>query len=454
MVSKLTKGVRSCQADLPLEPTIRVALRATDHAEIRTLDDYLWGDGELNAGRLRRHLVALMTSARIHRFTVRTSSVSGDDVLGREREIQHLQDLLAGSSCHLRAPRRYGKTTLLRTLSKVLHPRSLLLDLGEHGTPAGLAGHLLYEVRRRPEIVDVLREHDRFARLPTAAASSEAWAETIERELREQPDTPFDLITSLLAVLAESGIVLLVDEFSLFLRSLVDRDRRNAEALLDNLAQLRTRELDPLRMVVSGSTGLTAYIQFEGLEAVLADLVPVDVEPLEQAIAAMLAEELLLCGGLLPREEDIGEFLAHVGQPIPYFLHVLAGVLIDRVAPGSVLTRDEIGNAYDRGLMGIDSAEHFKPFRLEDRPYPVHLRGVARNVLTVLAHAPRPVQTAPLKTLAEEAEAVASPEDFVKLLSCLEEDFDLQQEDAGWSMRSKVISDRWRRFHPRSPLGN
>ena len=83
------------------------------------LASYLFSSGEINGPRLGRHLTMLRETGRLHRFTVRPGAFAeGADLVGRDGRIADLLKILETGSCHLRAPRRYGKTSLLRHLVK------------------------------------------------------------------------------------------------------------------------------------------------------------------------------------------------------------------------------------------------------------------------------------------------------------------------------------------------
>ena len=82
------------------------------------IDQYIYADGTFNPGRLGRQLSMLLEDGQIHRYSIRPGApVEGRDLVGRDEMLGRLQEGIAhGRSCHLRAPRRYGKTSVLRRL--------------------------------------------------------------------------------------------------------------------------------------------------------------------------------------------------------------------------------------------------------------------------------------------------------------------------------------------------
>jgi hypothetical protein len=444
-VTDLTRAAREVGATLERRLRIDVSMRQSADVESRQIKDYLWGDDSLNPARFKRHLQQLIAGRPIHTFRVRTNVVSGADLVGRDNTINELLERLTEGSCHLRAPRRYGKTSLLRRLSEKL-PSALRVDLGHVSSLPGLTAAILHEARSRPDANVALRSAEPLASLPPAGSSDDAFDEAVSEVMTRHRDAPLVLLIATLDGLARGEIILLLDEFSLFLRGLVKAGEEEARKQLAPLAELRRRTEAPLRWVVAGSTGLSSFIQFKGLQNELADLEPVEVEPLPDAVSGELVEELIYGANSRPTPEVIERIATHTGTGIPYFLHALVSELIDELSGDPTVDVDAVDRAYYARLLGSDGGDYFKPFRVGDRPYPEHLRAAARAMLDALARSPAPVTLEQL--LALKAAEGKAPKEIVSLLTCLEEDFDLSRSEESWSFRCKVLADRLRRLDP------
>ncbi len=406
---------------------------------VRTIEDYLWADGTLNLERFARHLRQLQGGSPIHHFRPRTHVAAGPDLVDREGKLAELTDLLQRGSCHLRAPRRYGKTSLLRRLAEEL-PAALRVDLSEVDGLRELAAKLLREALRVQAAASALRRVRPALALWGEAGVGSAAQEATIRALTQSGDD-FGLVEELLGALADAGVVLLLDEFSLFLRGLENRSPVRLAPFLDACSALRTRDERPLRWVVAGSTGLSGYVRLMGLEQHLADLTAVDVPPLSGAPARILVEELLYGAGKQPASDVPDALVERVGESAPYFLHALASEAIDEVGARRAVTVDDIERAYQQRLLGSAGGEYFKPFRVDGRPYPDALRRVAAGILRAIARSRGPLPGA------EIAARYGVPSEHIdSWMTCLEEDYDLVREETGWRMRSPVLAERWRRM--------
>ncbi len=441
-VTGLTRAARAVAPPDGVRLRVEVGIKPPGREHVvRPLTDYLWADDNLNAARFQRHLQRMLSGRHIHTYRVHTVVVSGDDLVGREAKVEELLVALRSGSCHLRAPRRYGKTSLLRRVAEEL-PGTLRLDLGHEATVDGLVAAILREARRCPAADQALR--GTLDAWPPVDSSDGAFDEALSRLLAQFCDRSLALLMQLLDRLARAGVVMLLDEFSLFLRTLVSQNEAEASQLLAQSARLRKRKTAPLRWLVAGSTGLSAYIRFRGLGDVLGDLTPIDVGPLDNDVARLLAEELFYGASCWPTPAAVNRVVEHAGAGITLFLHALVNEILDEPGPKKVVTPSDVDRAYYGRLLGSAGSDYLKPFRVDDRPYPEHLRKPARTILATLARSAGSVSLKELEvTLGLQGGGDAA--ELEALMTCLEEDYDLKRDPQGWSMRCKVLADLWRR---------
>jgi hypothetical protein len=252
----------------------------------------------------------------------------------------------------------------------------------------------------------------------------------------------------LLDALGSVGTILLVDEFSVFLRRFLDQSQEEREEMTmisEILARSRQRP-QPTRQVLAGSAGLSSFLHFHGLSAPFLDLEGVQLGPLARQDAAALTEELLYGARQIPSPEVVEQVLSEVGAPIPFFLHVLVDATCQKSDEVGRLDADVVRRAYREGLLGSDGNTYFRDYKLDHQPYPASLRGAAGALLRELAGEPDGVTVPRLREIFEKAGA--EPESFEPLLSCLQEDYDLTEHDERWTMRPKVLRDRWSQQEP------
>lgn len=400
------------------------------------LSDYLYSDGQINSARFQRHLTQLHDQGKIHHYQVRSGLIEGRDLFGRERELEQLLSKLSTQSVHLRAPRRYGKTSLLLAtqalLSQQERPHSYVDLAGgdtAHWVVTQTLAAALSEERLRARLQGSL---DELRSLPLDGEELDLLhvKEHLAQTLTESTLPSFT--RRLLGALRDAGAVLLLDEFSVYLRDAIrEHNRDDALALLAQLQQARQQGL---RVVLCGSAGLSSYIHFEKLDALFSDLIPLDLPPLAPEEGRIWAEELLYGNHLQPSPAVIDAIDATVGEPVPYFVSMLIDAIHAEVH-GSPPTPAAVQRAYKRRLLGQLGNHVFRLYQLRSQPYPAELRPLAARLLRLLACTPDGVERALLDAEADR------PIDA--LLTCLEEDYDLIREGTRWKMRSKVLRDRW-----------
>jgi hypothetical protein len=415
-----------------------------------TASDYLYGDGTFNPSRFHRHLSMLADHGSVHRSIPQPGApVEGRDLWGREEERGQLRCLIESGSCHLQGPRRYGKTSLLKSLDQALAAEgcpAVMLDVSACATAAEFLATLVSAAMERPPVRAALTPHLRELRgWPEAGAATDVDARSTARTRLLEAIQPaaFRFGQRLFAALAGVSTVLLVDEFSLFLRGILQRSQEETKALLELLRQAR-QGTPPVRQAVAGSAGLSSFVKFHGLGAYLGDLSPVPVKPLDEGTAKGLAEELVYGSGLRPSPGMAGAVLEDIGLPVPYFIQALADAGRAEAADRSVVDEATVHTSYRERLLGPVGNQLFRVYRLDYQPYPDDMRRAAARILAVLARSPRGESRAGLAGVYRKAVGVGTG--LESLLACLSEDYDLGERAGRWQFRSKVLRERWLLF--------
>jgi len=415
----------------------------------RGIADYRYAGGAVNGSRLERHLDMVLKTGRIHTFALRPGApVDGRDLVGRQDTLTALREKLRHGSVHLKAPRRYGKTSVLRHLKKTLSEEGeacLYVDV----SPGSSASWFLVTLVREAMEVPLCRPA--LQALPELADWPEPDAEPIQRSLAarrlEESLRPNVRSTGqrLLDALGSVGTIVLVDEFSVFLRRFLDQEREEMKMVSEILARSRQTP-QPTRQVLAGSAGLSSFLYLHELSAPFGDLKGVQLEPLAVGDAAVLTEELLYGARQLPSPEVVEQVLREVGAPIPFFLHVLVDATCQKSDEVGRLDADVVRRAYREGLLGSGGNTYFRDYKLDHQPYPPSLRGAAGELLRELAGEPDGITTPRLLEIFRKTGA--EPKRFEPLLSCLQEDYDLTEQGERWTMRPKVLRDRWSQREP------
>ncbi len=415
----------------------------------RVLSDYQYAGGAVNGGRLRRHLGMLLEDGRIHTFSLRPGApVEGRDLVGRRAALMALRQRLENGSVHLAAPRRYGKTSTLRQLKKMLAEEErpcLYIDVSPGINASWLLVTLVQEAMEDPLCRRSLEALPELADWPAPDAGPRQTSLAGRRLEGSLSSNVRSTGHRLLSALGSAGAVLLVDEFSIFLRRALDQSREEAKMIAEILARSR-RAPEPTRQVLAGSAGLNSFLLFHDLAAHFDDLEGVPLAPLERQDAMVLTEELLYGERQSPSPEIVEEILEQVGAPIPFFLHAIIDAIREKSTETGRLDTEAVRWAYRVGLLGSRGNSHFREYQLDHQPYPESLRTAAAALLLDMAQDPTGV---PLEQLRQVfVKSAPSSGDFEPLLSCLREDYDLIERDGRWAMRSKVLRERWSQAEP------
>lgn len=407
---------------------------------VRDISDYLYADGSLNSSRLYRHFEALVGGGRICRFVARPgATATGHELVGRDAVLGDLTELLgAGRSVHLRAPRRYGKTSVLEALADRLRATGrhlLLLDVASVDDLEGFA----------VKVAGTALAAESGRALSAAFGLGATDPAGIREAARRDGGV---LLGRILVALGASGHVLALDEISLFLRGAVPRatnlkeaakapkkKRAEGRAVLDALRSARAA----LPQVFAGSTGLSAFARLHRLGDLLEDLAATALAPLRPADAGWLLEEMLLADERRPMPDAAAAVLEHIGAPVPYYLHAFADALRTAVPPAGPVTRADVERVYARWLAGSADSNVFAGYRLRNQAYPQKYRRIAQAILDAIAGRPEGAARAELEPLARGV----PPGTLDALLECVAEDFDLLEEDGRWAFRSKLLRERW-----------
>lgn len=456
-IKSLTRAARKLALDENRRLRTEMLVDSPSTFEIKELSEYLWADGTLNEGRFMRHLECFKQGKRPHLFQPRVgiTVVMEEELIGGEKKLAALKENIStGKSSHLRAPRRYGKSSLMGHLEMHL-PQSVMMELSDIAHLSGFLKRLVGRCMRYEDARNCLfdlPEYQAFPDVSLTQANPQVFNNAFRELMKRHQGAAgvLALLKKTMTALADSGTILLIDEFSLFLREMKEADEATLKDFLELYHQLRTRPDSPLVSVLAGSSGLSTFIELLGMRAMFEDLIPVDIPPITSEEAKLLAEELFFGMGKIPSQDAVARLVALTGgdETVPYFVHALAHYTTEQAGLKREINKEEVDIAYYDRLLGPSGNVCFRDFILREKGYPGDYRTGASKILKKLSRiAPETMSEQELKKLC------AQDCDFRKLMTCLEEDYDLVNEADGWRMRSTVIADRWRLGEPWLTIG-
>src|SRR5208282_3486715 len=257
-----------------------------------------------------------------------------DELYGREDFIDHLWRLIDGNNVLLLAPRRFGKSGVMRHV--LLRPRPeylpLSFELEDVDSPEEFVWRVTRELLRHDIFKSLL---SKSKRLPKALAGwvkanfDEAEFEGAKIKFKEEIKEDWrEAAKRMLTELekADKTILFLFDEFPAMLDRLIEK--QGASVARDFLAWFRTVRMEQKdvlrrhRFIVAGSVGIDQILRKLGAADKLVDFARLTVEPLDEATANRLAGDLARSCSANCNDAMLGRLFELIGAPVAYFIHI------------------------------------------------------------------------------------------------------------------------------------
>jgi uncharacterized protein len=254
-------------------------------------------------------------------------------------------------------------------------------------------------------------------------------------------------------------VLIFIDEFSIFLQKLLNKNRGEAEALLAWLRAWRVSADIACRFLFTGSVGLHALLEKYGLSAQINDCFEYPIGPFKPKSAQeMLAYFAQRKGWTIDVSISV-KICEKIGWLSPFYLCLMLDQTIqaasDRLdetlegaaTPLKVLTEQDLGNAYERLLSARSRFVHWEQ-RLR-RDLTASDLAFATLILTAVAKNPDGLTKAKLQ--ARMAKLEPDPDQrairLQNLLQRLQDEGYLSLPDATGTVRflSFLLRDYWKR---------
>jgi hypothetical protein len=315
--------------------------------------------------------------------------VAPENVIGRDEFIRRLWRSLERQGVILVAERRMGKTTIINKMKAEPIPGVLLFC------------HDVEGISRASEFVEFLareiwnylssskKAKIRFKKLWSALGGTE-----IGGLFKLPPAGTSDWKVLLIQIVndlvqeQENKVVLILDEFPWMLQKIGKKEGQATVAdLIDTLRALRGQH-PTLRMVFTGSIGLhhvVSGLRRDGYSnSPINDMDIVEVPPLDQANAQLLASALLHGADLATSQEDeTVDLIVKLVDGVPYYIHHVVAGLVNRGGPA---TSEAVESVVGAALTGAHDPWQLEHYRSRLANYYDERAGLVRAILNVLAN--------------------------------------------------------------------
>ncbi|MEN0049534.1 MAG: hypothetical protein AAF806_20910 [Bacteroidota bacterium] len=302
----------------------------------------------------------------------------GKDFFPRNKIISKIYRRLdAGSSVYLAAPRRVGKTSIMRFLED--NPQ-------EHYHFIYITTESIHEVERYYErLIEEILESEAIKQVSSKKASIANFVKEVFSKV-QKVKFPFldievkgsikqenfqaifeELISKFEKI--EDTLVIMVDEFPQTVENIRDRKgKEEAEKFLQLNRQQRQQAAQNIRFIYTGSIGLPAVVKKLTSTKVINDLNVIEVPPLSVGEAVTLTTKLLGSYKVEFEAETIHYLLDTIKWLIPFHIQLAVQELIDVYeANEQPLKTTDVDKALDQ-LMNIRNDIYFEHYyiRLKD----------------------------------------------------------------------------------------
>ncbi len=302
------------------------------------------------------------------------NKAEGIDFFDRVTEREDLWRYLEGNHIVLSGPRRLGKTSLLQRLADEADSKGLLARLVD-----------VEDINSAEAFIDALEksfpDESIAAYLKAAGEKASGWLKRFRKvgvklpggiggeiEMQALPQASWvERADQLQKRLSSAPLLILIDEFSVFLEKLITRDAVEAENLLGWLRRWRLASAVICRFVFAGSIGLNYLLEQHRLSTRMNDCHDFRLGPFKQRDAlAMLAT-------LGEREgwQTSEPVLLHLGQRTgwlsPFYLNLLLSASLEAARDRELeadsndrtLTPADIDDGYERLLASRSRFSHW-----------------------------------------------------------------------------------------------
>ena len=388
-----------------------------------------------------------------------------DKFWDREKELElFIDELDQGSHLLLVAPRRIGKTSLMRRAARLIANRYICLqvDLQSSETAADAVTQLsLATCAHRPlwrktagifsNVLGKLK--DNIEEVQISEVGIKLRSGVTEGDWQDKGNQLFAVLAA-----TEKPVVVFLDEVPILVNRLLKGDdyqitpqrRRQADSFLSWLRQISIEHQDKVRLVVTGSIGLEPILRQADLSATINTLKPFDLEAWSPEVAKGCVQALANGTELEFEPQALQALVDRLGHCIPHHVQLFFDYIYKtcRTKDIKTVTSQLVDQVYKRQM--LSTRGHAELSHLEERLRMVlgpELHPLALDLLSEAALADHLTPQA-ARILSEEfdIEGDDRPRTAIlrETLGILQHDGYLHQGSTGYVFVSRLLQDWWK----------
>ncbi len=376
--------------------------------------------------------------------------VTGEYFINRENEIKEILDALKKESVLIIAPRRFGKTSLMKEVLRRIGENgdvSIYIDAEAVYTPQQFIVELtnsfleISEKKRREHIIknilsilgQRIQEIDifNFRIKLKEELSKESWIEKGN-----------DIINSIVEEFHDRKICIAVDEIPECIKGIASKDKNEALKVLKWLRSIR-QKCSNVRFIFGGSISFERVVADLGDVAVINDLRRIKISGFSKEDALKMIKNALDKKGIKYDENVAEEILNCVGEPyVPFFIAVMLSIMENHLS--EPITKSDVKEIYELRVLGTEGKGYFEHYKYRLKNYP--FSNAAMKILKEVSKVERyPVANA--YDIFKRETGLEDEEKFNNLINDLENDFYIVREGQYIKFYIKILKDWWRSYY-------
>jgi hypothetical protein len=379
---------------------------------------------------------------------------TGSSFYDRRDKIEEIwEDLEKGNNILLRAPRRYGKSSMLHHISR--NPpkkwRVCFVDLEGGKSPEDFVEYLLVKGMFLEKDCNLCLP-DRLSVLDIHGKTEIEKADIIRQERKKiQQDWQSyakELFSSIEDKSGGDRFLFILDEFTFLIEDMLENSKNNPDTvnvLLEWFRGIRD-QTGRIQFVLSGSEHLPTFLKRFKINGVLEDLNEVHLGLFDEKTSREFVFLVLSGQKVVAPRSEIDHILHLMGSPIPYFLQLFLDAVCRKCKEEQSLSLYEIENVYYGELLGSGSKRYFESIRKQLERYNRYgprSRAGAEGILDQLAMNDS-VALDTLKVIWQEI--TDRDEHFETILGLMQDDFYIKEDNhQALFFGSKLLKDWWRK---------
>jgi AAA+ ATPase superfamily predicted ATPase len=385
----------------------------------------------------------------------------GEDFIDREKEIAQILEALKKDSVLLIAPRRFGKTSIMRRMEKELSEQDIItvfLEVEDVYSPQRFMSEIVMalveneKINRKTVFVSTIKkgfqwfkENIEELEIPVFKAKLRS---NIEADLREdwleKSGQIFDIIRG-----TESNICFIFDEFPIAIKNMEPKDAQKFLHWFRKLRQVTTN----LKFVVGGSVSIDRVVRDVGGISTINDFKRIRIGGFQRNVASSVIERVFKEEEWLYKESLGEKILACIGEAyIPYFIVVMLSAIKDeKDLNGGEINEELIEKVYNRRILGSEGKHYFEPYSQRLCVFYKGMGGMEEKAARAILKKVCSVDNYPTSlafSIFKHETGIDNYDIFIDLIADLSNDFYIEYDHKnGLKFYSTMLRDWWRVYY-------